>query len=474
MEEKMAMKCFSKISWAAAVMLIVPVIGPADASDGLSNPYCIRTGVLGSSMEKLDAGDWPGPPSSSALGAMKEAKVQLRTAFDEKDTGTVYEVVKHLATALGTWSETPEVRSAYGSPINAAKVDYNDVEERWFDADELFASSRPWTSENAISHKEKKTTPRLRESQRVGRGYLYAFEAGNRSSTEFLAQAEEVYQFLLTQQSNTGVFGFPYSPSSKNRLSRQAAALADRAREQGVQIVEGGYLIIDPTGDGALQFDNGVIGLDLIYLYWLTGNDDYLVAAKRAGDWALTQPLSTNWNYNGFSLQLLSRLYRATGEARYLDGAREFAELGVIPGQRESGRWVDPHNARIQYHSVMMIALIEYAAALRSAQSPRAEIVEKHVLKGLDNLAMQVNCYGASNVHELLSVEALALGSIYFEPRILWARAMDISVNYMMDGFDRKMIKAGFPLPHSLMAYRLYRAVIDGTAQRNEYNRFME
>ena len=67
-----------------------------------------------------------------------------------------------------------------------------------------------------------------------------------------------------------------------------------------------------------MQFDVGCAGVALCEGYRLTGDDKYLEAAQRAGKWAQQIPLSANWNYNAFSVWLLSSLYRITEQQSYL------------------------------------------------------------------------------------------------------------------------------------------------------------
>jgi len=426
------------------------------------------------SLEQLDGVKWQGPVPKSVKVALQKSRIEMRKAFQTRDVKVIYKTVDKLEIALGDWSERPEVRPVYGTTMNISEPDLALIHSVWMRYVNGSRHEWPWILENHKTAVTGKTVQRLRVSHRLVRSFLLLHESGLNNDwgrSKILDDARDGFNFLVSQQASNGVFGFPYAPNSKNRLSRTAAKLADQAHARGYDIVEKGYIIIDPTNDGALQFDNGVIGSDLIYLYWLGGEQKYLDAAIRAGDWVLTQPLSTNWNYNGFAVMLLSRLYRATGEVRFLHGAREFAELGVLPGQRASGRWVDPHNSRIQYHSVMLIALAEYSLALRQAKIPRALEIEDSVMRGLDNLAAQINLYGASNAHELLAVEALALGSMIIEYRPNWHRAMNIEVNYVLDGYDKKIIKAGLPLPHPLMTYSLYRRSMEKKATSTEVNK---
>lgn len=49
-------------------------------------------------------------------------------------------------------------------------------------------------------------------------------------------------------------------------------------------------------------------GRALVSAWELTGDERYLDAARKSGDWAMSRPLVSNWNYNAFSVGLLARL----------------------------------------------------------------------------------------------------------------------------------------------------------------------
>lgn len=447
---------FSKFSSLAVCLLSAACVS---APNGASDPIVDRFSNAApawceSSAQPLSAASWPGPPSDRVKRLVGVTEQSLRRAYSETDLDAVNEIVTKLASGLGDAAGVPETRPDYHDSRDQSDPDSSKVLQAWSRVQDAISSERPFLPVMHEQHVARQSLPRLRVSQRYGRAKLLLSDRGQ-NRDQHLSEAREVYDFLVSQQSSGGVFGFPYAPRSKSRLARQAVEWADKAQRAGANVVEGNYITVDPTANGALQFDNGVIGADLVYLYWLTGEQKYLASAILAGDWALTQPLSTNWNYNSFAVLLLSRLYRATGQERFLHGAREFAELGVIPGQLPNGRWVDPHNARIQYHSVMLIGLIEYELALEAAGLPRAQRVGEAVRLGLDNLAAQINCHGPSNAHEALALEALALGTMRYGQNSTWTDAMNISVNFFVDEFADELINAKHPPPHSLMAYVL-------------------
>jgi hypothetical protein len=133
--------------------------------------------------------------------------------------------------------------------------------------------------------------------------------------------------------------------------------------------------VIDDHGDGGLQFDNGLCGVAILELYAATKDERYRRAVKAAADWAVHQPVVPNWNYNSFSVYLLAKAARSTGERRYLESAKQKARLGVYPGQLTDGpykgRWADPHNARPNYHYIIVRGLASLIAAMDDNDADR-------------------------------------------------------------------------------------------------------
>jgi len=76
---------------------------------------------------------------------------------------------------------------------------------------------------------------------------------------------------------------------------------------------------------------------------------------------------------------LLAHAHKATGDARYLNGALRKAEVGVLPGQAPNGRWLDPHNARTVYHLIILRALHDLAAALTTERADVTQAMRKAI-----------------------------------------------------------------------------------------------
>jgi hypothetical protein len=226
-------------------------------------------------------------------------------------------------------------------------------------------------------------TAPLRGPASVIIGNLAAARAKLDGTERSLAMAKDAAAFLIwaQEQAGGGVYPFPAARGTSKARAMQVAtrfiANADKTRKLET-VVRNGW-VFDDAGDGGLQFDNGECGVAILHLYEVTKDERHLESVRKSADWAARQPLCPNWNYNSFSVFLLSRMYVVTQEQKYLDAAIMKARLGVIPGQLtngpRAGRWIDPHNARPAYHYIMMRALTQLVAVMPPEHVARPEIV---------------------------------------------------------------------------------------------------
>lgn len=239
----------------------------------------------------------------------------------------------------------------------------------------------------------------LRVPAEIVHASLALWRLTDRRDTEALLRARRAGDYLLQAQreAGTGVFGFP-AWRGREGLGVVVDRLRAEAVEQGnASTLEANGWIVNDFGDGGLYFDNGLAGEALIELHRATGDARHLDAARRAAEWAIARPIVPNFNYNGFTVLLLSRLYEVTNDRRYLDEAVERAELGMLSGQVEAGAergsWIDPHNKRIVYRFIMIRQLAALLAAMPAAHPQRATI-QSSVLTALNSVEDQMRRNG--------------------------------------------------------------------------------
>ncbi|MFO1449421.1 MAG: hypothetical protein U1F61_14805 [Opitutaceae bacterium] len=400
--------------------------------------------------------EWPGkmpPERVRELRPWMEAFVRAMRARSEGEQRLARD---KLIESMGRFVGVPEERPAYGQPIDPSQPDAKRVVSVWLAAVSTQEGRWGWDQARRLETApgEGGKVPRLRVSERQIRALLHSHEAGLDPEGSLLRLARQGLDYLVGAQTPSGAFGYPYDPTGPG-LRQAAAAAVERGRNQGLAMVERGWVVED-LGDGGLNFDNGMCGAVLIHGYALTGERRYLEAALRAGHWARPRLYSPNFNYNGFSGLLFSRLYRATSDRAWLEDARNVFEYGVMVGQLPNGRWFDQHNAKIQYHAILCAQMAEYLLALQFAKDPSIPRVEQALRRGLDNLAAELVTYGTNNAEEALSLLALSFGSRVVDPAPEWATATSIAVNYVTGPLAERLRARDVGLPEPVAAWVLW------------------
>jgi hypothetical protein len=319
------------------------------------------------------------PVAAQALGKA-ELEARLTSALAKHDLQAIREAVAELNRFLGEKAGLPEVADQFVPiPRNG----------RWLTADEAAVGFEPLLSQIEryrwwkIGLDPAQLGAALREPAAVVSGCIAACRAKLKGSERSLGLAREAADFLLWAQSRggTGVFPFPASRSKSGAAAFQSAErqLKKAEQEGRLQAMLSNGWAIEDFGSGGLQFDNGECGVAMLDIFAFTQEKKYLDSARAAADWALARPLVSNWNFNSFSVYLLARMHRATGEAKYLQAAVSKALLGVIPGQltrgARAGRWLDAHNAKPTYHYIMLRSLAELAIAMPAAHTDRPQVI---------------------------------------------------------------------------------------------------
>ena len=223
-----------------------------------------------------------------------------------------------------------------------------------------------------------KTEHLPREVANVIVGGLAINRAALGDQQQWSTVAKEAGDYLLwtQQQGGAGVFPFPHYLGGRGKAFESATRMFQQAEKAGTldKMIRNGW-VIDDHGNGGLQFDNGLCGVAILALYETTKDDRYLQSVKAAADWAVHQPVVPNWNYNSFSVYLLAKAARATDDHRYLESAKQKARLGVYPGQLTDGpykgRWADPHNARPNYHYIIVRGIASLIASMDESDPDR-------------------------------------------------------------------------------------------------------
>lgn len=186
---------------------------------------------------------------------------------------------------------------------------------------------------------------------------------------------------MLALQLDDGLFKFPDLRGENIRFGEMTEKLV----KANPDAVKDGWIVV-PDPEGGSQFDAGECGMALLRAGTEYKNAAWTTAGRKAADWAMKAPCVPNFNYNAFSVSLLCQAHRSLGDAKYLESAKTKFALGVLPGQLPSGRWVDPHNARVVYHLILLRAAQDLEESLPAGDERNlvASVAEKAVQSFLD------------------------------------------------------------------------------------------
>lgn len=207
---------------------------------------------------------------------------------------------------------------------------------------------------------------------------------------------------LLSLQQPAGHFPFPDLRGKNIRFGDMIQKRVDAGQAEAR---DGWILSVEPSG--GTQFDTGLCGVALLLAGESYGNADWRAAGLRAAQWALAQPCCANFNYNAFSVSLLARAFRVTGEAEYRDGAWQKFRAGVAPGQAPNGRWMDPHNARTVYHVILLRGVADLGGIAAPEDRGEVDAVARPAIKAL------LGEFDAMGITVEALPELLALADLY-------------------------------------------------------------
>lgn len=361
----------------------------------------------------------PSPDTDHNATSRNSLTEDLRTALFAEDEMRVMEITEEMIEQLGPKAGIPEVAPRYYLPIER---DTPDLDEAWQLWDEIEARTRQdlvWL--NVPDGDPRKMSNGLRQICRPMIAFAALSEVRLADQDEYIQLVREGAEYVSLLQLENGLFPFP---DLRGRHSLFGPMIERLLRQFPDSLVDG--WIVDDGGYGDLKFDNGICGVAMLEAYRLTHEREYLDSAHRASDWAVSQPLSTNWNYNAFSVWLLARFSKVSGEDQYLDAAYEHFRLGILPGQLPDGQWFDPHNTRLVYHSIIVRGILELDQAL-PPDDPRRREVRESLTSALDFAADEITKYGASSVSTTTEILSRALREIGFSPE--WETALNININ---------------------------------------------
>ena len=313
--------------------------------------------------------------------------LRLARAMKDRDERKVREAVVALEEILGENAGVPEAQlpDHYLSGEYPAFLEPESIKAAFRPVIEMAASHTPWK----IGEDPTRNDHKLREPASFLQGCLAVHRAGCLEGSEALDLAKQAADYLrwTQEQAGAGLFPFPARRGGPGKVFGIADRMLEKVEASGEwdTYVRNGWVVSD-TGldEGGLQFDNGICGVAMFELFEITGDERYLDSAVLSAEWAIKQPCVPNWNYNAFSVELLSCAYRSTGRKEFLNAAIEKANIGVYPGQLQegkfAGRWLDPHNAMPAYHFIIVRAISQLLSVVEGREKEKAIHCIQHAL----------------------------------------------------------------------------------------------
>lgn len=395
------------------------------------NPHTIFAAIL-LALQAARGADRVQPGVPPPREVAERAKIYMeagRRALAAMDEAGVRAACSNAAAALGPWAGNPETETKYTQPKSRKVFDAAKVRDYWLAQVGKARGRLEWDTNPSGDPKEMAAGLRAAAHPLDALARSVAFMPERK--TELTKMVRDGADWLVKLQNTNGVFPMPVGSALNPR--DKVGLIMERMLKQRPELLVNGWIVEFPE-DGGLQFDNGLCGVALVSAWRVTKDERHLAAAKRAADWAMRQPLVPNWNYNAFSVGLLSRVATATGDEKFLAAALDKARIGVLPGQLPDGRWFDPHNACAVYHNILLRDLLTLFETL-PAEHPFRATVRDALVRGLDNAAVETVAKGSTGTWTEVFARALR----HLGENAKWREALNINVQSALDGTGKNL-----------------------------------
>lgn len=298
--------------------------------------------------------------SASQQTRINTIRETLNTALYNEDLRQIDSISTKLKNAYSTQSGLPDAGENYYTLVS---------NNNWLNAENTILLSRKLISADSIVYAllwkaAKGMRPPLyqpnslflRASAEIATGLLkIAYnETDMNRKTLYKLWATKALDSLATMQLPNGAFPFPDLRTYNDPIFTPIIQkFMSNCGSDSVNVLQQGW-IIDDKETGEFKFDAGIIANAYYEAYQYTGNTNYKTIAVSIGNYLKPIKLSTNYNYNTFVSLALTRAFQLTNDSSYLKRAITNLRYGVYPGQTKNGRWVDGHNAKSLYHSIII------------------------------------------------------------------------------------------------------------------------
>jgi len=343
---------------------------------------------------------------------------EVRLAQQKKDLPAIEENIKNILEQLGAWAGNPDMAPAYFSPIESTTPSRKPVGILWQSINDDIHNKVMWRFVPDGNPKEMRRG--LRAAARPVITYSLLHSLNTYKQQKHLNIVIKGANYLLGLQQENGLFPMP---DLRGKDKRQTVII-NRILRKNPEALKDGWIVSDHRGE--LLLDHSTAGVAMVEAYRITKDQRYFNSAKKASMWAMSQVIDTNWSNNAFGAWLLAEFYSISEEQIVLKSAIDKIRYGVLPGLLDSGRWLDPFNAKLIYHSINVRGLLAVLRQLPKEHSFREELAMK-TQQAINNAAEQITSHGASSVST--STEMLIDGLEALGPNQKWVEAINININ---------------------------------------------
>ncbi len=315
--------------------------------------------------------------SPTIVGSLNALAPSFDRVMRDGDLDAIRTTIGEMRRILGDQAGLPEIRRPGRMPSTKLPMTRPEAFRLFIDA--LVGEHwlvRPVVQKKPLPDTALGTYAGLVEAACVARKVAEAIDP------EQIAFLDEIIQaaclMLTRRQQPDGHFPFL---DPRGRPSRAATVVEGMIAQRSDAVKDGWVVHVDPIG--MAQTETGPCGIALARAAALLNRDAWFVAAAKAAEWAVGQPCLPSFVATAASAGLVARSYLDAGEDPDLVGLIRKLTLGLLPGQVENGRWVDPQSATTSNHLLILRALEN---AWEAIPANRDEIREE--LKRSIDLAM--------------------------------------------------------------------------------------
>ena len=347
---------------------------------------------------EIEAGLDPGGFSINGLKIFRASPTivnslaALNPAFErvmrQGDLGAIQSTMEEMKTILGEQAGLPELRRPGRTPSTKRPIDEGAALRLFLGAIEGESwLVKPISLKKPLPDTSLTTYATLIEACRAART---SAERQDPEQVELLDKIITASCLMLTRrQQPDGHFSFL---DPRGKASKAASVVEAMVKQRPDSVKDGWVVAVDPAGMALAE--TGACGVALAVAGQALGRSDWSQAALKAADWAMAQPCMPHFVANAASAGLLARSYLDTKQDKYLDGLTGKLTLGVLPGQAENGRWIDPYSATTSNHLTILRALQDSWEAIPAGRGALRDALKESIGLAMASLLAECKALG--------------------------------------------------------------------------------